>query len=53
MNFKNVKVPTLLIIGTRDRTALGKPLVSEEGENNGIIPFSQKKTKRKYKFKTS
>lgn len=28
--FKNLKVPTLLIIGTRDRTALGKPLVSEE-----------------------
>ncbi len=28
--FKNIKVPTLLIIGTRDRTALGKPLVSPE-----------------------
>ncbi len=28
--FKNIKNPTLLIIGTRDRTALGKPLVSEE-----------------------
>lgn len=28
--FKNIKAPTLLIIGTRDRTALGKPLVSEE-----------------------
>jgi pimeloyl-ACP methyl ester carboxylesterase len=28
--FQNIKVPTLLIIGTRDRTALGKPLVSEE-----------------------
>lgn len=28
--FKNVKCPTLLIIGTRDRTALGKPLVSEK-----------------------
>lgn len=27
--FKNIKCPTLLIIGTRDRTALGKPLVSE------------------------
>lgn len=26
--FKNIKAPTLLIIGTRDRTALGKPLVS-------------------------
>ncbi|QSB25835.1 alpha/beta fold hydrolase [Flavobacterium sp. CLA17] len=28
--FKNLKSPTLLIIGTRDKTALGKPLVSEE-----------------------
>lgn len=28
--FKNISSPTLLIIGTRDRTALGKPLVSEE-----------------------
>lgn len=28
--FKNIKSPTLLIIGTRDKTALGKPLVSEE-----------------------
>ncbi len=27
--FKNLKCPTLLIIGTRDRTALGKPLVAE------------------------
>ncbi|WP_153630717.1 alpha/beta fold hydrolase [Prolixibacter sp. SD074] len=27
--FKNIKCPTLLIIGTRDRTALGKPLVSD------------------------
>ncbi|MDT0676208.1 alpha/beta fold hydrolase [Autumnicola musiva] len=28
--FDNIEVPTLLIIGTRDRTALGKNLVSEE-----------------------
>ncbi|MBZ4042386.1 alpha/beta fold hydrolase [Flavobacterium hibisci] len=28
--FKNIKSATLLIIGTRDKTALGKPLVSEE-----------------------
>jgi len=28
--FKNIKSPTLLIIGTRDKTALGKQLVSEE-----------------------
>lgn len=27
--FKNITAPTLLIIGTRDRTALGKSLVSE------------------------
>ncbi len=31
--FQNIKAPTLLIIGTRDRTALGKPLVSEEVRN--------------------
>ena len=28
--FKDIKSPTLLIIGTRDKTALGKQLVSEE-----------------------
>ncbi len=28
--FKNIIAPTLIIIGTRDRTALGKPLVSPE-----------------------
>ncbi len=28
--FSELEVPTTLIIGTRDRTALGKPLVSEE-----------------------
>ena len=28
--FNNISAPTLLIIGTRDRTALGKPLVSED-----------------------
>ena len=28
--FENISSPTLLIIGTRDRTALGKPLVSDE-----------------------
>ena len=28
--FPEIQVPTLLIIGTRDRTALGKPLVSKE-----------------------
>jgi pimeloyl-ACP methyl ester carboxylesterase len=28
--FKNIKSPTLLIIGTRDKTAIGKQFVSEE-----------------------
>ncbi|SIS70033.1 Pimeloyl-ACP methyl ester carboxylesterase [Zobellia uliginosa] len=28
--FENIKAKTLLIIGTRDRTALGKPLVTEK-----------------------
>ncbi len=28
--FKHIEAPTLLIIGQRDRTALGKPLVSDE-----------------------
>ncbi|TXE07413.1 alpha/beta hydrolase [Gelidibacter salicanalis] len=28
--FKNITTPTLLIIGTRDRTALGKPLVTDD-----------------------
>ena len=28
--FSKIQFPTLLIIGTRDRTALGKPLVSDE-----------------------
>ncbi len=28
--FSNISAPTLLIIGTRDKTALGKPFVSEE-----------------------
>ena len=31
--FENIKVPSLLIIGQRDRTAIGKPLVSEEVRN--------------------
>jgi pimeloyl-ACP methyl ester carboxylesterase len=28
--FKNIKVPTLLIIGTRDRTAIGKDRAPKE-----------------------
>ena len=31
--FQNISVPTLLIIGTRDRTALGKGLVTEDVRN--------------------
>jgi pimeloyl-ACP methyl ester carboxylesterase len=31
--FRSITAPTLLIIGTRDRTALGKQLVSEEVRN--------------------
>jgi len=46
--FKNIKAPTLLIIGTRDRTALGKPLVSKEvsakmGLYNKLGKATQKK----------
>ena len=43
--FKNIEVPTLLIIGIRDRTALGKPLVSEEvREKMGLYAELGKKT---------
>ncbi len=46
--FKNISVPTLLIIGTRDRTALGKPLVSEEVRKTmGLYSELGKKTKEK------
>jgi pimeloyl-ACP methyl ester carboxylesterase len=44
--FQNIKVPTLLIIGTRDRTALGKPLVSEEVRKTmGLYSILGKETK--------
>ncbi|WP_432670614.1 alpha/beta fold hydrolase [Flavobacterium sp. SM2513] len=43
--FKNIQAPTLLIIGTRDRTALGKPLVSEEvSKTMGLYNELGKKT---------
>jgi pimeloyl-ACP methyl ester carboxylesterase len=46
--FPDISVPTLLIIGTRDRTALGKPLVSDEvrktmGLYNELGRLTQKK----------
>jgi len=43
-----IKVPTLLIIGQRDRTALGKDLVSQEvKETMGNYPELGRKTKAK------
>lgn len=48
--FEKIKVPTLLIIGTRDRTALGKPLVSEEVRKTmGLYDTLGKTTKQKIK----
>ena len=45
--FKNIKAPTLLIIGTRDRTALGKPLVTEEVQKTmGLYSELGKKTQK-------
>ncbi len=46
--FQNIKAPTLLIIGTRDKTAIGKPLVSEEvGKTMGNYALLGKKTRDK------
>ena len=46
--FKNIKSPTLLIIGTRDRTALGKPLVDEDTRKKmGLYYELGKKTQAK------
>lgn len=46
--FKNITTPTLLIIGTRDRTALGKPLVSEEVRKTmGLYNQLGKETQKK------
>nr|WP_321410635.1 alpha/beta hydrolase [uncultured Carboxylicivirga sp.] len=45
--FGNVSSPTLLIIGTRDRTALGKPLVSEDVRKTmGLYNILGKETKK-------
>ncbi|GIZ10099.1 alpha/beta fold hydrolase [Flavobacterium sp. UMI-01] len=46
--FQNIKCPTLLLIGTRDRTALGKPLVSEEVRKTmGLYENLGKETQKK------
>lgn len=46
--FKYIKAPTLLIIGTRDRTALGKPLVTEEVRKTmGLYDQLGKETQKK------
>ncbi len=48
--FQNIKVPTLLIIGQLDRTALGKNLVSEEvAKTLGNYPALGKLTHEKIK----
>jgi len=45
--FDKIKAPTLLIIGTRDRTALGKPLVSEDiRKTMGLYNELGKKTQK-------
>ena len=46
--FKNITVPTLLIIGTRDRTALGKALVTEAiRKTMGLYDQLGKETQKK------
>ena len=46
--FEHIEVPTLLIIGQRDRTALGKQLVSDEvRETMGNYPELGKQTQQK------
>lgn len=48
--FSNITVPTLLIIGQRDRTALGKPLVAEEVRRTmGNYPELGRSTRDKIK----
>lgn len=45
--FGNITAPTLLIIGTRDRTAIGKPLVTEEVRKTmGLYNELGKKTQK-------
>jgi pimeloyl-ACP methyl ester carboxylesterase len=47
---ENISVPTLLIIGQRDRTALGKDVVSEEVKKTmGYYPDLGKQTAKKIK----
>lgn len=46
--FQNITCPTLLIIGTRDRTALGKPLVDEKTRSTmGLYDKLGKETQQK------
>jgi pimeloyl-ACP methyl ester carboxylesterase len=46
--FENISSPTLLIIGTRDRTALEKPLVTEEVRKTmGLYAVLGKETQKK------
>ncbi|WP_235934163.1 alpha/beta fold hydrolase [Sunxiuqinia indica] len=46
--FENIKAPSLLIIGQRDRTALGKPLVSPEVRKTmGRYPQLGRQTQQK------
>ena len=48
--FENIKAPTLLIIGQRDRTALGKAQASEEDRKTlGNYPELGKRTQQKIK----
>ncbi|HEV7329849.1 MAG TPA: alpha/beta hydrolase [Flavisolibacter sp.] len=51
--FERITVPTLLIIGQRDRTAIGKALVSEEKRKTmGQYPELGKKTQQRIKNST-
>lgn len=47
--FKNIKAPTLLIIGTRDRTAIGKNNVKDEAvrEKMGLYQYLGKETQQR------
>ena len=47
--FKNIKAPTLLIIGTRDRTAIGKNNVKDPAirEKMGLYQYLGKATQKK------
>ncbi|EEI93188.1 hydrolase, alpha/beta domain protein [Sphingobacterium spiritivorum ATCC 33300] len=49
--FSNIKTPTLLIIGTRDRTAIGKNKVKDSvvREKMGLYQFLGKETQQKIK----